>query len=158
MKKEIDRRKFVKTTLAGTAALTLAPGVGLASSPDLLDPKGLPTRNFGRHGFKLPRSRSDAVTAGSKEMTWIRHWRPWNTHTGKGVYYWDTAAQYEDKSGTVSEELIGRILPQRRKEVFLVSKVQHRDADGAKELVERSLKRMKTRLHRPGTHSFPERH
>lgn len=61
----------------------------------------------------------------------------------QGLYYWDTAANY-GRAGQWSEERIGRLLPSRRKEVFLVTKVDARGAEAAKASIERSLQRLRT--------------
>ena len=55
-----------------------------------------------------------------------------------GLYYWDTAANYGN--GQISsEERIGKLLKNRRKEVFLATKVAQRDGDSAKKTIERSF-------------------
>jgi predicted aldo/keto reductase-like oxidoreductase len=59
------------------------------------------------------------------------------------MYYWDTAASYENReNGAISEERIGKILKDRRKEVFISTKVNERDPDKALKQIERSLKRL----------------
>jgi hypothetical protein len=58
-----------------------------------------------------------------------------------GITYIDTAHNYG--SGK-SEERIGRILPARRKEVVLATKIPGRKADQAKREIELSLKRLQT--------------
>jgi hypothetical protein len=60
-----------------------------------------------------------------------------------GVTYWDTADCYQRGS----EKGIGKYFkkyPQDRRRVFLVSKSDARDPDGMTDLLDRSLKRMKT--------------
>lgn len=62
-----------------------------------------------------------------------------------GLYYWDTAHAYEDrKTGVVSEERIGHIVKDRRKEIFLSTKLNVRDGDEAKAQFEKSLRRLQT--------------
>ena len=61
----------------------------------------------------------------------------------QGLYYWDTAASYGNDRIS-SEERIGKILKDYRNRVFLVSKTGERDADQARECIERSLKRLQT--------------
>ncbi len=56
-----------------------------------------------------------------------------------GIRYFDTAANYGP-----SEERLGKVLPPFRKEVFLASKSNARDRDGAWRELEQSLKRLKT--------------
>ena len=61
----------------------------------------------------------------------------------QGLYYWDTAANYGN-SQISSEERIGKLLKNRRKEVFLATKVGQRDGESAKRSIERSMKRLQT--------------
>jgi predicted aldo/keto reductase-like oxidoreductase len=56
-----------------------------------------------------------------------------------GVNYVDTAAAYKN-----SEEILGDSISHRRNDYFLATKTGQRDYAGAKEEIERSLKRMKT--------------
>lgn len=56
-----------------------------------------------------------------------------------GVRYFDTAANYGH-----SEEHLGMVLPPHRAKLFLTSKTDARDRDGAWRELERSLKRLKT--------------
>ena len=144
MKRKITRRKFVKTSLASAAAISVAPAI--ASSASLKNPydsKGLPTRVLGKTGVQVPLlgfgcgSRWMAIENDDKALAILEH------ALNNGVYYWDTAAQYGNKNIS-SEERIGEILGPRRTEVFLTSKVRDRDGDAAKASIERSLKRLKT--------------
>lgn len=140
---KIDRRRFVQTTLAGTAAAGLGSNRALGSTDQPFDPKDLPTRPFGKVGIRVPllgfgtgsrwlSNRDDDEALGLLEYA-LDH----------GVYYWDTAGQYGNDRIS-SEERIGRLLPSRRNEVFLVSKVNERTADAAKASIERSLERLGT--------------
>lgn len=56
-----------------------------------------------------------------------------------GIRYFDTASNYGS-----SEERLGKVLPPHRKEIFLASKSNARDRDGAWKELELSLKRLKT--------------
>lgn len=56
-----------------------------------------------------------------------------------GIRYFDTAAIYGP-----SEERFGKILPNYRQQIFLASKTDARDRDGAWRDLERSLKRLNT--------------
>ncbi|HAL55445.1 MAG TPA: aldo/keto reductase [Bacteroidetes bacterium] len=58
-----------------------------------------------------------------------------------GVNYIDTAAAY---GRGVSETYIGKVMKDRRKEVFLASKTNDRTYDGSMRLLERSLKNLQT--------------
>jgi aryl-alcohol dehydrogenase-like predicted oxidoreductase len=56
-----------------------------------------------------------------------------------GIRYFDTAADYGP-----SEDYLGKVLPEYRENVFLASKTDKRDRDGAWRELERSLKRLNT--------------
>lgn len=58
-----------------------------------------------------------------------------------GITYIDTAASYGNGK---SEEWIGRLMPSRRKEVILATKIPGRTADQARRDIEQSLKRLRT--------------
>jgi len=58
-----------------------------------------------------------------------------------GITYIDTAHSYGDGK---SEERVGRVMAQRRKEVVLATKIAARTADGARRQIELSLKRLNT--------------
>ncbi|WP_372949833.1 aldo/keto reductase [Mariniphaga sp.] len=139
-KKDFSRRDFIKTTGAVTAGVVLAPSVACSASP--YDAKGLPTAILGKTGIRIPRlimglgSRFMAVDE-DKGLEILE------TALSKGLYYWDTAASYQNAE-QASEERIGKILKSVRNQVFLASKVGERKADDAKRTIETSLKRLQT--------------
>jgi predicted aldo/keto reductase-like oxidoreductase len=142
-RKKITRRKFVRTTAAAAAAVSIVPGLGLARSTSTFDPKGLPTKILGNTGVKVPPlglgcgSRWLAVENEDEGLGILEY------GLDHGLYYWDTSGTY-DYYQRSSEERIGKLLKARRREVFLVSKTGEREADKAKANIERSLKRLQT--------------
>jgi len=143
MKKKITRRRFVKTTLATTAAVTMVPNLGFAMGKNPYDSKGLPTRALGKTGVNVPilgfglGSRWMSIADDDQALEILEY------ALDNGLYYWDSAANYGNKQIS-SEERIGKLLKSRRKEVFMVSKVGERDGEEAKRTIERSLKRLQT--------------
>lgn len=144
MNQKLPRRNFIKTTAVAAAGAAALPHLGFAGqkkSP--FDPKGLATRRLGKTGVDVPilafgaGSRWMSVQDDDQALAILEY------ALDQGVYYWDTAASYGN-SRISSEERIGKLLPSRRKEVFLVTKTQERDADAAKAEIERSLKRLNT--------------
>jgi predicted aldo/keto reductase-like oxidoreductase len=139
----ISRREFVKTTAAAVTAAAIIPSIGCTAISSPFDAKGLPTKVLGKTGVKVPRmaiglgSRWMAETNDDKALEILEY------ALNNGLYYWDTAANYANEKIS-SEERIGRLLKTRRKEVFLVTKVEEREADKAKESIERSLSRLQT--------------
>ncbi len=138
------RRNFLISSLAaaGSAvscrALTQPPRTG----PVLERTTGqMPERVLGKTGVTLPilglggagrtplskpKQEKDAIAIIEKALQ-------------LGIRYFDTAASYGP-----SEKYLGKMLPQYRKQVFIVSKTGARDRDGAWRDLEQSLKRLKT--------------
>lgn len=140
MKKDITRRDFIKGTMAASVAIA---GGGLVSSCSPYNAKGLATAVLGKTGVEIPRialglgSRWCSIDDEDKALDVLTY------ALDKGLYYWDTAASYvNNKNGAVSEERIGKILKDRREEVFISTKVQERDPDKAMKQIELSMKRL----------------
>jgi predicted aldo/keto reductase-like oxidoreductase len=129
----------------GTAAIGTLKGKNLLSlgAESTYDAKGLPTVIHGKTGARVPRiaiglgSRFCAVQDLEKSQELLNH------ALDQGFYYWDTAHDYA-YNDVVSEERLGLVLKQRRKEVFLATKVGERTYDGAMRHIEESLKRLNT--------------
>jgi predicted aldo/keto reductase-like oxidoreductase len=142
--KGMKRRDFLKTCAASTAALGAIGPRGLFSATDpIYDPKELPTRVLGKTGVPVPwigigcGSRFCAVEEAEKSVEILTY------ALDHGFYYWDTAHDYgTDK--VISEERLGLVLKDRRKDVFLSSKIQKRTYDEGMRHLEESLKRLKT--------------
>ncbi len=126
----ISRRAFL-----GAAALSPL-GVNAFSGP-----AKLPTRNFGSTGVQVPllafgcgsrflayKDDDEAVAVLSRAID-------------LGFTYVDTANNYGNGK---SEERVGRLMPARRGEVFLQTKIASRKGDEAQRQIEASLKRLRT--------------
>ncbi len=146
MKKEkLKRRDFLKQCMWGAAAINvISPKNLISGKPDAFyDAKGLPTVIYGKTGAKVPRmalglgSRFCSVGDPEKSQELLHY------ALDKGFYYWDTAHDYA-YNDVVSEERLGMVLKNRRKEVFLSTKVGERTYDGAMRHIEESLKRLNT--------------
>ena len=139
----ISRREFFKKTATAVAAAAIVPSFNCSGSSSPFDAKGLPTTILGKTGAKVPRM---GIGLGSRWMTETNDDKALEIleyALNNGLYYWDTAASYGNEQIS-SEERIGRLLKTRRQKVFLVTKVGEREADKAKESIERSLKRLQT--------------
>lgn len=138
--KPLSRRKFIQTTGVAAAAVSLSPN--LAYGRQAFDSKGMETVLLGKTGVKIPRmiigTGSRFMAAPEQEGLAILE-----QALDQGFYYWDTAASYGNQN-EYSEQRLGKILKDRRKEVFLATKVGERDADAAKQTIETSLKRLQT--------------
>lgn len=152
MTAEYTRRKFIKSTLSA-GAVVAATQLGLSGCSDIksrknknnYDPKGLPAVLLGSTGVKIPRM---AIGLGSRFLT-IKTLdeavEMCNYALDNGLYYWDTAHTYiNNATGAVSEERLGHIIKDRRKEIFLSTKIAARDTEEAKKQIELSLKRLQT--------------
>jgi aryl-alcohol dehydrogenase-like predicted oxidoreductase len=143
----MPRRDFLKT-IAATAAVATTGSAGErlkdAAAPEAApDAKGLPTVVLGKTGAAVPRigiglgSRFCAVESLDRALEIL------TAALDHGFYYWDTAYNYTNKD-IVSEERIGMVLKDRRREVFLATKFEARDYDGVMRQLEGSLKRLRT--------------
>lgn len=150
-KNSINRRQFLRT--AGVAGLgsVFASTSGLAGQQDSPADKAkasaetekpmsaqMPKRKLGKTGVEVPIltlggifNILDNQIIPQKALEW-------------GVTYWDTADCY---TGGRSESGIGKYFekyPEKRKNIFLVSKSDSRDPAGIQKLLVRSLNRIKT--------------
>lgn len=141
-KSVLKRRTFIKGTIGAGVALASAP---LFFSCNQYKSKGLPTALLGNTGVEVPKI---AMGLGSRFCTIDSEDEALELLTfalDNGLYYWDTAHIYvNNKNGVVSEERIGKILKDRRDEIFLSTKVTSRDPNEAMKQIELSLKRLKT--------------
>ena len=154
MKSDYSRRKFIKNTfgagvaLAGTR-MAFSQMTETEESPvqikNQYDPKGLPVTALGKTGVVVPRI---AIGLGSRFLniaTLDEALEMCNYALDNGLYYWDTAHDYVNtETGAVSEERLGHIVKNRRKEIFLSTKISAREPDMAKLHVEESLRRLQT--------------
>ena len=149
--KKITRRDLIKGTIGAGILLAgsqMAQAIGLiekSTGKTGYDAKGLPTAILGKTGVRIPRI---AVGLGSRFCNMEKDEEAikiLNYALDNGLYYWDTACDYENKKlGFTSEGRIGEVLKTRRKEVFICTKVDSRDPDEAKRQIEKSLKRLQT--------------
>ncbi len=129
---DLSRRRFLQAAAVGAAA---APAVGAAAAPTL------PTRAFGKTGMRVPIL---GFGSGSRFLMYEDEGKALEA-LGRaldlGITYIDTAHAYGDGK---SEERIGRLMPHRRNDVILATKIPGRKADEARRQIELSLKRLRT--------------
>lgn len=131
----ISRRRFLETAAAGP----LAAHVALGAETD--KKTGMPTRILGKTGGRVS---CVAFGCGSRFLSYKEEDKALealNKALDMGVTYVDTAYSY---GNGVSETRVGKVMKTRRKEVWLATKVQARNADAAMRIVEGSLKRLQT--------------
>ncbi|MFO0909869.1 MAG: aldo/keto reductase [Isosphaeraceae bacterium] len=131
---DLTRRGFLEATAAG-----LALGANRAPSAEV--EAKLPTRVFGRSGITVPilgfgsGSRFLMYADEDRALAALQH------AIDLGVTYLDTAHSYGEGK---SEERIGKLMTDRRKDVVLATKLSARKADDARRQLELSLKRLRT--------------
>ena len=135
--KEMDRRDFLKTTVAA----------GLAAATTGAAETGLPRRPLGKTGVEVSvlafggGSHFLGRVDGDEDRVAALIHRALEL----GINYFDTAAGYTMRPHQrLSETYYGRILSPYRDRIFLASKAQDRDRDGMMRSVEKSLELLKT--------------
>lgn len=131
----ITRRNFLETAAAGSVAAQVLPAAETKSNSDM------PMRTLGKTGqrvsilafgsgsrFLAYKEEDKALAALSKALD-------------LGITYVDTAYAYGNGQ---SETWVGKIMPERRKSIFLATKVSARKGDDAMRIIEGSLKRLQT--------------
>jgi aryl-alcohol dehydrogenase-like predicted oxidoreductase len=152
----LDRRRFLGLLGAGLAGAAGARPIGGAAAT-------LPRRVLGRTGVEVSVL---AFGAGSHFLSRVGGDEAMVERLVQralefGITYFDTAATYSyGGEERLSERLLGRALAPHRDRIFLATKTQARDLDGALRSAERSLKALRTdrldllQLH--GLESFEE--
>ena len=146
------RRNFLMTSVAaagsvvGVAALqqnqtnTATPPAKTPTNT-ATPPATMPERLLGRTGVRVPVFGLGG--AGQTPLSWEGKERDAVAIIERalelGIRYFDTAASYGP-----SEDYLGKVLPPHRSQLFLASKTDVRDRDGAWRELERSLKRLNT--------------
>ena len=133
MKSRWSRREFLKTTTAAVVLGAAEQSWGAASS--------LPKRRLGKTGEMVS---CIGFGSGSRFCS-IENEDAAQTLLEKafdfGINYFDTAGSYTRRPiERLSEKRLGEFLKARRKEIFLATKIDPRDRDGALRSVETSLK------------------
>ena len=108
----------MKGTVAVAAVFGAQNRSPLASPNSAFDAKGLPTRLLGNTGVRLPLiglgtgSRFCGISDEDQALEILTQ------ALDNGLYYWDTAHSYR-RGEVISEERLGKIVKERRKEIFL---------------------------------------
>ena len=136
---EVSRRAFLKTVAGtGLAAALGEFGGNLARAAEL--PGEIPLRTLGGTGLRvtmiglggyhagLPEKEEDSVAIIHRALD-------------LGINFFDNADCYQEGR---SEERMGKALEGRRQGIYLMSKVDQRDARGARQQLEKSLRRLRT--------------
>lgn len=128
----VSRRHFLES--AAMASLIAATG-------HAAEPGKLPTRLLGKTGVRVSVL---GIGGGSRFLAYKdedKAIEALNLAIDSGIHYVDTAQSY---GNGVSETRVGKVMASRRKEVFLVTKIQERDPDKAMARLEASFKNLQT--------------
>jgi aryl-alcohol dehydrogenase-like predicted oxidoreductase len=135
------RRNFLITSIAVTGGIVATNALQQNAINIATPPAAMPERLLGRTEVKLPIFGLGG--AGQTPLSWEGKERDAVAIIQRalelGIRYFDTAASYGP-----SEDYLGKVLPPHRSKVFLASKTDQRDRDGAWRELERSLKRLNT--------------
>ena len=151
MARKTTRRNFLMTSvtvaggIVGGAALqqnlTTTATTPAKDTNTVTPPGTIPERVLGRTGVRVPIFGLGG--AGQTPLSWDGAERDAVAIIERalelGIRYFDTAASYGP-----SEDYLGKVLPTHRSKLFLASKTDVKDRDGAWRELERSLKRLKT--------------
>lgn len=134
MANRYSRREFLeKSSLAGLAAAALGPEAPATNV--------MPSRVLGKTGARVSIL---ALGCGSRLLMYNTEEaavEAINVALDSGITYLDTAYGYGDGR---SEGWVGQVAKTRRKEFFLATKIEPRDGDTARRILEGSLKRLQT--------------
>ena len=135
----LNRRGFLKTaTTAATAVAVGEAGIDYARAAEVLGP--IPTRTLGRTGLKVTMMGLGGYHAAvhEKEEDSIQLIQ---RALELGINFYDNADCYQTGR---AEERMGKALEGRRKDIYLMTKVDQRDATGSRLTLEKSLKSLRT--------------
>ncbi|MEA5582981.1 aldo/keto reductase [Nodularia harveyana UHCC-0300] len=137
MIKKQTRRNFLITSVAVAGGITASTAFQQSAKSTAT----IPERVLGRTEVNLPIFGLGG--AGQTPLSWYDREGDAEAIIQKalelGIRYFDTAASYGP-----SEDYLGKVLPPHRGKLFLASKTDKRDYDGAWRELERSLKRLNT--------------
>lgn len=134
MANRYSRREFLeKSSLAGLAAAALGSEAAATNA--------MPTRVLGKTGVRISIL---ALGCGSRLLMYRTEEaavQAINVALDSGITYLDTAYGYGDGR---SEGWVGQVAKTRRKDFFLATKIEPRDGDTARRILEGSLTRLQT--------------
>jgi predicted aldo/keto reductase-like oxidoreductase len=136
---DVDRRVFLKTAAAGTLSAALS-GVAGPLARAVESAGEIPMRTLGRTGLRVSMiglgGYHSTLSKRQEDSTAIIH-----RALDLGINFFDNADCYHEGGG---EEQMGRALEGHRKDIYLMTKVDQRDAKGSLEQLDRTLRRLRT--------------
>ena len=139
MSDKTTRREFLITSAAVAGGIVGCSTLEQNTTSNAAPPAKMAENILGKTGEKVPIFGLGG--AGQTPLSWNEKEADAIALIEKalqlGIRYFDTAASYG-----LSEDYLGKVLPSRRKKIFLASKTAARDRDGAWRELEKSLKRL----------------
>ncbi len=135
----MDRRKFVKNTLAASSSIMAFRGFSSFAAQN--EANTMPYGTLGRTGVKVSKLAIGCAPLGKDHVTQEDVNKVLDRAIEEDINYLDTAPNY--RSGT-SEKRLGEAMLGRREKFFLVTKTEEASYKGTWELLEQSLDRMQT--------------
>ncbi|UCG60169.1 MAG: aldo/keto reductase [Phycisphaerales bacterium] len=132
-RKQITRRKFLGGIVADTTAAVALPGFAADAAG------AMPKRVLGRAKEKVSILGLGTAPVGEGPIGVQDGIRIFSEAIDRGITYIDTARIYGN-----AEEILGHIIPKRRDELFIVTKVSTHTAEQAERSLSESLRRLKT--------------
>ncbi len=138
----ISRRQFIQTA-STAAAVSMVPGCVKKQSQQKTITALMPKRTLGATGLEVSMLSFGCGSQFLKNPD--GEWEPLLERAIElGVNYFDTSSSYLFNASMSSEQRLGLILPKYRKDVYISTKFDSRDVDGAMKEFEKSLKDLKT--------------
>jgi predicted aldo/keto reductase-like oxidoreductase len=131
----MNRRGFLRATTAAGASLVVLPSLRGAEAPA----EPLPTRVLGRTKARVTILGLGTAPIGEGPPTTKEAEKIFGEAMDLGVSYIDTARSYGN-----AEDALGRLVPRRRDDLFLVTKLWTDNARRADKLLGTSLRTLKT--------------
>lgn len=137
---KFTRRNFLKFSFAAAGTYFISK-TGRLIPPIFAKDIPLPKRILGKTGYQVGIFSLGGQATLEQAGTEKESIKIINRAIDLGVNYIDTAAAYGQG---ISETYIGKVMKDRRNEVFLATKTHNRTYDGSMKLLEKSLKQLQT--------------
>lgn len=137
---KFSRRNFIKVSFAAAGTYLLSKTGRFIPTLFAKDSQ-MPKRFLGKTGYQVGIFSLGGQATLEKPGTEKESVKIINRAIDLGVNYIDTAAAYGQG---ISETYIGKVMKERRNEVFLATKTHDRSYDGSMRLLEKSLKQLQT--------------
>ena len=137
---KFSRRNFLKVSLAAAGTYLLSKSEKFLPTLLAKDTQ-MPKRLLGKTGYQVGIFSLGGQATLEQPGTEKESIKIINRAIDFGVNYIDTAAAYGQG---ISETYIGKVMRERRNEVFLATKTHNRSYDGSMKLLEKSLKQLQT--------------